>query len=60
VRDVSYSGQGLFLPFEAKSRVNNIQESSPYRKENTHFSITKINWLTLFQEKNSLFTVRII
>jgi hypothetical protein len=31
----NYVPQGLPQPFEGEARLNNIYESSPYRKENT-------------------------
>jgi hypothetical protein len=34
--------------FNAKSYLNNIQELSPYFKENATFSITKLNLLEMF------------
>jgi uncharacterized HAD superfamily protein len=34
-------------PFEAEARLNNIYAFSRTEKETPHFTITKINWLTL-------------
>jgi hypothetical protein len=39
----------------AEARLNNIQEFSPYRKENT-FTVTKISRLTLFKEITAVYT----
>jgi hypothetical protein len=38
----------LLQQFEAEAHVNNVQEFSPYRKEN-HITITEIMLLTLFK-----------
>jgi hypothetical protein len=43
-------------PSEAKACLNNIYEFSPYLKENTHFTITKINWLVPFKETIPVYT----
>jgi hypothetical protein len=47
----------VFRPFEAEARLNNISDFGPYRKETLHFTITKINWLTLFKEIIAVYSV---
>jgi hypothetical protein len=37
-------------PKKLKLVFFNIEEFSPYRKKTQHFTITKVNWLTLFEE----------
>jgi hypothetical protein len=39
-----------YYPFEAGGRLNNIYEFSRTAKKTQHFTVTNINWLTLFKE----------
>jgi hypothetical protein len=39
-----------FYPFEAEARLNKFKNSVRTAKKTQHFTITKINWLTLFKE----------
>jgi hypothetical protein len=36
-------------PFKAEASPTNIEESGPYHKENTTFTVTKVSWLMLFE-----------
>jgi hypothetical protein len=41
---------GYQLSIEVEARLNNIKNSVRTTKKTQHFTITKINWLTLFKE----------
>jgi hypothetical protein len=42
-------------PFEAKARLNNIKELSPYRKQINAFPLQNIIWLLMFKDKDSVY-----
>jgi hypothetical protein len=46
----------IHLPFEAEARIKIFKNSVRTSKRTPHFTITKINWLTLFKEIIAVYT----